>query len=76
MALGYGIGTLIGLATFAGLAAAFGFRAWIAWATVVAVVLAILLTFRFCKGWWTWWLYRSGELRGGRRSADRREAHR
>lgn len=66
IALGYGIGGAVGLATFAALAAAFGFREWVAWVAVAAVVVSILLTFRHCKAWWTWWLYRAGELGGGR----------
>jgi len=67
MALGYGIGGLAGLGTFAFLFQRFGFQPWVVWSSVGAVVFAILSTFRNCKAWWTWWLFRVGELRGGRR---------
>lgn len=66
IALGYGIGGLAGLGTFALLFSRFGFQPWVVWTSVGAVVAAILLSFRFCKAWWTWWLYRAGELKGGR----------
>ena len=65
IALGYGVGALAGFAALAALAATFGFHAWVAWVSVIAVILAILLSFRFCKAWWTWWLFHSGELGGG-----------
>lgn len=67
MALGYGIGGLSGLAVFALLFGRFGFQTWVVWASVSVVVAAILLTFRHCKAWWTWWLFATGELRGGKR---------
>ena len=67
IALGYGIGGLAGVGTFALLFRRFGFQPWVVWISVGAVVLAILSTFRNCKAWWTWWLFRVGELKGGRR---------
>lgn len=60
--LGYTIGGTTGLLAFALLAAAFGFASWIAWVSMAAVVGSILVTFRHCKAFWTWWLYETGEL--------------
>lgn len=71
IALGYGIGGVLGLAVFALLSARFGFADWVVWATVAVVVVSIFATFRHCKAWWTWWLYRAGELRGGRPPQER-----
>ncbi len=67
MALGYGIGGLAGLGVFAILFSRFGFQTWVVWSSVAAVVAAILLTFRNCKAWWTWWLFTTGELKAARR---------
>ena len=69
MALGYGIGGLSGIAVFMALFLRFGFEDWVVWASVAAVVLSILITFRHCKAWWTWGLYRTGQL-GKRRQAS------
>ena len=66
IALGYGIGGMVGVAVFTALLLRFGFRPWIVWVTVAAVVLSVLSTFRHCKAWWTWGLYRTGQI-GGRR---------
>ena len=67
IALGYGIGGLAGMGAFAFLLSRFGFQPWVVWTSVGAVIAAILLTFRNCKAWWTWWLFTIGELKGGRR---------
>lgn len=72
IALGYGIGGVAGLSVFALLATRFGFEDWVVWVSVGAVVVSILATFRHCKAWWTWWLYRSGELGEGRPPRDGR----
>jgi uncharacterized protein (DUF983 family) len=32
------------------------------WLTLAMAVVAILGSFRYCKAFWTWVLYRSGEL--------------
>ena len=62
IALGYGIGGVTGIVAFTLLLAAFGFHVWLVWATVAVVVGVILLTFRHCKAWWTWGLYRTGQI--------------
>lgn len=62
IALGYGIGGIAGLLSFSVLFAIFGFRPAVVWGAVGAVVVSILLAFRYCKGWWTWWLFTVGEL--------------
>ena len=35
------------------------------WVTLATAFLAIIGSFRFCKAFWTWLLFRSGELGGG-----------
>lgn len=62
IALGYGIGGVAGIATFMLLLLRFGFQTWVVWVSVATVVLSILLTFRHCKAWWTWGLYRTGQI--------------
>lgn len=62
IALGYGIGGVTGIVAFTLLLLAFGFHVWLVWATVAVVVGAILLTFRHCKAWWTWGLYKTGQI--------------
>lgn len=62
IALGYGIGGVAGISTFMLLLLSFGFHTWVVWVSVVTVVLSILLTFRHCKAWWTWGLYRTGQI--------------
>ncbi|MDX1393296.1 MAG: DUF983 domain-containing protein [Gemmatimonadota bacterium] len=66
IALGYSIGGITGIVVFTALFLRFGFEAWVVWVSVGAVVVSILLTFRHCKAWWTWGLYRTGQI-GGRR---------
>jgi uncharacterized protein (DUF983 family) len=65
--LGYGIGGTAGLAVFIGLVSVLGYATWMVWVSTGVVVVTVLVAFRPCKAWWTWWLYRTGELRGGRR---------
>jgi len=72
IALGYGIGGVAGLVVFAVLFWRWGFTTWVVVASFAAVALAILLTFRHCKAWWTWALWTAGELRGGRPPEARR----
>lgn len=73
IALGYAIGGMAGLGVFGVLFALYGFSAWVVAASIAAVAISILATFRHCKAWWTWALYRAGELRGGRRRGDDRD---
>jgi uncharacterized protein (DUF983 family) len=68
IALGYAIGGLSGIAVFVILFFRFGFQTWVVWVSVAAVVGSILMTFRHCKAWWTWGLYRTGQLGSSRRS--------
>ncbi|MDH3733862.1 MAG: DUF983 domain-containing protein [Gemmatimonadota bacterium] len=65
IALGYGIGGIAGIGVFMILLLRFGFQTWVVWASVGTVVLSILATFRHCKAWWTWGLYRAGQLGRG-----------
>lgn len=70
MALGYGIGGLTGIGAFVLLFSRYGFQTWVVWVSVSAVVASILLTFRHCKAWWTWGLYRTGQIGGGRPASE------
>lgn len=60
--IGYAVGGLAGLAAFALLFWRFGYSPWVLWITLTVVVVAIVLSFRHCKAFWTWWLYLTGEL--------------
>jgi len=60
--LGYAVGGLAGLAAFALLFWRFGYAPWVLWTTLLVAVAAIVLTFRHCKAFWTWWLWVTGEL--------------
>ena len=65
--LGYGVGGTVGIGVFTALVSALGYADWMVRVSVGAVVVTMLIAFRRCKAPWTWWLYRTGELRGGRR---------
>ena len=60
--MGYAIGGLSSLAAFALLFWRFGYAPWVLWITLLVAVVAIVLTFRHCKAFWTWWLHATGEL--------------
>ena len=60
--LSYGVGGIIALLVLL-VALQFGGLSAIAiWLTLGAAVLAIVGSFRYCKSFWTWLLYRTGEL--------------
>ncbi len=62
MVLGYAVGGLTGLVTFLVLFFTYGYRDWIVWTAVAMAVVSILGTYRHCRAWWTWLLFRTGEL--------------
>ena len=64
VALAYGIGGIAGLVTLL-VVLQFGRLSVVAiWLTLGAALLAVIGSFRYCKAFWTWVLYRSGELGG------------
>jgi uncharacterized protein (DUF983 family) len=67
IAIGYAIGGLSGIGAFVLLLSLYGFHPWIVWVAIGAVFVSILVTFRHCKAWWTWGLYRTGQIGGHRR---------
>lgn len=63
--LGYTVGGVSGLAVLTLLGWLFGLQAWVIWASVAAVVLSILSTYRTCKASWVWFLYATDEIGDG-----------
>jgi uncharacterized protein (DUF983 family) len=61
--LGYAVGGITGLGTFAVLFLWMGYSAWVTWVSVGCAIVSVLLTFRHIKAHWTWWLYSVGELK-------------
>ena len=60
--LAYGVGGIVGLFVLI-LVLRFGrLSSSTIWLTLGSAVVAILTSFRYCKAFWTWVLYRSGEL--------------
>lgn len=60
--LGYTVGGLTGLLTLTVLGWLFGFRPWVVWTSVAALVLSIFLAYRSCKAFWVWFLYATDEI--------------
>lgn len=65
--LAYGIGGIIALVVLLVALQFGGLSAGVIWLTMAAAVVAIVGSFRYCKAFWTWLLYRSGELGGDAR---------
>lgn len=64
LVLSYGIGGIIALVVLMAALQFGGLSAAVIWLTLAAAVAAIVGSFRYCKAFWTWLLYRSGELGG------------
>ncbi len=60
--LSYGIGGMIALIVLLAALQFGGLSATVVWVTLGAAVVAIAGSFRYCKSFWTWLLYRAGEL--------------
>ena len=60
--LSYGVGGIIALLVLIVALQFGGLSAMTVWVTLGAAVLAIVGSFRYCKSFWTWLLYRTGEL--------------
>jgi uncharacterized protein (DUF983 family) len=69
--MGYSVGGLTSLLVFALLFWRFGYAPWVLWVTLLAATTSVVLAFRHCKAFWTWWLYVTGELGGD--GTERRE---
>lgn len=67
LVLSYGIGGIIALIVLMVALQFGGLSATVIWSTVAAAVVAIVGSFRYCKSFWTWLLYRTGELEGDAR---------
>ena len=60
--LAYGVGGIVALCVLI-LVLRFGrLSSSTIWLTLASAVVAVLASFRYCKAFWTWVLYRSGEL--------------
>lgn len=60
--LAYGVGGICALLVLGLLLVFGGLNRFAIWLTLGTAVLAIVGSFRYCKAFWTWLLYRSGEL--------------
>lgn len=60
--LAYGIGGVAALGTLLVLLQIGGLGGNALWITLAVAILAVALSFRTCKAFWTWVLYRAGEL--------------
>jgi uncharacterized protein (DUF983 family) len=60
--LGYTVAGISGLGTIALLWWRLGYASWQLWAAIAVTCLAVFLTFRHCKGAWTWLLWATGQL--------------
>ena len=62
MVLAYGVGGIAALLTLLLVLQFGGLTSVALWLTLLAAVFAVMGSFRYCKAFWTWVLYQSGEL--------------
>lgn len=62
MVIGYSLGVGAALLVGAALVWRFGADAWVEWTAVAASIPAALLGYRFGKSFWTWLLWRTGQI--------------
>lgn len=60
--LAYAVGGIAALCTLILILQFGGLSSLTIWLTLGVAVVAIIASFRYCKAFWTWVLYRSGEL--------------